>query len=78
MKMSEEKKIEIPETLRPDVSSVSVVVEVVACKDGSTSFIIRHVNGQPIKVFTDPEDVATFFRALVTSLSNKPNIEDHE
>lgn len=75
--MSEEKKIEIPDTLRPDVSSVSVVVEVVACKDGSTSFIIRHVNGQPIKVFTDPEDVATFFRALVSSLSNQSNCENH-
>lgn len=43
------------------MNSANFVVELIEDKDGSRQYIVRSLQGQPIKVVTSAEDLAAFF-----------------
>ena len=48
------------------------VVEVAVDGDGSTTILIRAINGQILKVTKDPSDVASFLSQTLENLKSSP------
>ena len=56
-----------PEVLKPNVKSVTCVVETNILEDGSVLFIIRNPQGAPWKICKTSEELAQFFDGLTIS-----------
>ena len=69
--MKEVKMNSQPEVLKPNVKSISCVVETNILEDGSVFFIIRNPQGAPWKICKTSEELAQFFDGFKYSVEDE-------
>jgi hypothetical protein len=69
--MKEVKMNSQPEVLKPNVKSISCVVETNILEDGSVFFIIRNPQGAPWKICKTSEELAQFFDGFKVSVEDE-------
>lgn len=71
MAKNDEKQAPQPEVLKPNVKSISCVVETNIMEDGSVFFIIRNPQGAPWKICRTSEELAQFFDGFKLTAENE-------